>query len=365
MREGYANTEEAFDTIVVGGGQAGLAAGYYLAQRGERFVILDDRLRTGKSWRGRWDSLRLFTPSQLNALPGMPFPAASFTFPSKDDAADYLEAYVEAFHLPVRHGVKVETLSRSEQGYRLTAGTASYSARNVIVATGAYQSPHSPAFAAELDPAILQLHSSAYCNPEQIPVQSVLVVGAGNSGAEIALELARAGKQVWLAGRDVGRLPVDAPIGKAFDGRLFFWVISRVLSVGTPMGRRFMAKLFDHGAPLGSVRRQEVAEAGVELTPRVSGVQSGKPQLEDGRILPAQAVVWATGYRPDFSWIDLPIFGQDGYPRHTRGVVEDAPGLYFVGLQFQTAVSSSLLGGVGADAEYVTAQIGHPAERAA
>jgi putative flavoprotein involved in K+ transport len=348
--------DESFHTIVVGGGQAGLAAGYFLARQGKNFLILDENKRTGESWRNRWDSLRLFTPSQFNGLPGMSFPKPAFYFPTKDEVADYLEGYAGQFNLPVRHGVKVERLSRDDQGYHLSAGTSTFSAGNVIVATGAYHKTYTPSFASQLDPAILQLHSSAYCNPAQISVQNVLVVGAGNSGAEIGLELARAGKRVWLAGRNVGHIPADT-LGKAFGGRPYWWFISRVLSVDTPVGRKMRSSVLYHGSPLIRANRQLVAEAGVEYTPRVSGIQAGKPQLEDGRSLPVEGVIWATGFRPDFNWIDLPVFDEYGYPHHQRGVVQDAPGLYFVGLHFQTALSSALLGGVSADAGYIAGRI--------
>ena len=227
----------------------------------------------------------------------------------------------------------------------------------MIIATGPFQVPHTPAFAGELKPSILQLHSSAYCNPQQIPVQNVLVVGAGNSGAEIALDLVKTGKQVWLAGRDVGRIPANGPLGKFLGGRPIWWFMNHVLTVNTPIGRKVKAGEGHQGTPLGRATRQEIADAGVQLAPRVSGIQSGKPQLEDGRALPVDGVIWATGFRPDYHWINLPIFDEHGYPRHSRGIVQDAPGLYFIGLMFQTALSSSLLGGVGRDAAYISEQI--------
>ena len=353
------NTDESFDTVVIGGGQAGLAAGYFLARHGENFVILDENLRTGASWRKRWESLKLFTPSKFNGLPGAPFPKPDDTLPTKNDVADYLEGYAKQFNLPIRHGVKVENLSRNGHRYHITAGVSDFSARNVIIATGPFQVPYTPAFANGLDLSILQLHSSAYCNAQDIPVQSVLVVGAGNSGAEIALELVRAGKQVWLAGRDVGRIPANGPLGKFLGGRPIWWFMNHVLTVNTPIGRKMKASEGHQGTPLGRATRQEIAAAGVELTPRVSSIASGKPQLEDGRTLPAEGVLWATGFRPDYHWIKLPLFDEHGSPKHTRGVVQDAPGLYFLGLMFQTALSSSLLGGVGTDAAYIIDQIVH------
>lgn len=325
------NMGEHLNTIVIGGGQAGLAVSYYLKRQGVDFVILDGHPRTGDSWRKRWDSLKLFTPSKFNNLPGLPFPKPGDYLPKKDEVADYLEGYVQQFDLPVRHDVKVERLSRADQGYQITVGASSFFARNVIVATGPFQSPYIPAFSSQLDPAIQHLHTSVYCSPEQIQGQSVLVVGAGNSGAEISLELVRAGKRVWLAGRDVGRIPANGPLGKVFGGHPIWWFMSHVLTVNTPIGRKVRAGELHHG----------------------------KPQLEDGRILQVDSVVWATGFRPDYQWIDLPIFDEIGFPRHRRGVIQDAPGLYFIGLLFQTALSSSLLGGVGTDAAYITQQITH------
>jgi putative flavoprotein involved in K+ transport len=361
--QGFPSLEETFQTVVIGGGQAGLAAGYFLARLGEKFIILDKNSRTGDAWRCRWDSLRLFTPSQFDSLPGMTFPKSKNYFPSKDEVADYLEGYARQFNLPVRHNVNVESLSPTGQDYRISTGTGWISARNVIVATGPFQQPYIPSVSLQLDPEIMQMHSSAYFNPKQIPVKSVLVVGAGNAGAEIALELSRTGKQVWLAGRDVGRVPANSPLGKLFDGRLIWWVMTHLLTLDTPVGRKMHAGVVNHGTPLGRARRSEIAAAGITLAPRVSGVQSGKPQLEDGRILPAEAVIWATGFQPDYRWIHMPIFDKRGYPLHARGVANGAAGLYFVGLPFQTGLSSALLGGVGKDAEAIAAQVSRNSRR--
>jgi len=194
------SSEEGFNTIVIGGGQAGLAAGYYLNQKGDHFIILDENTQTGNSWRSRWDSLRLFTPSFNNQLPGMKFPKPDYYFPTKDEAADYLENYARQFKLPIRFGVKVDGLQRNEAGYHLTAGETSLHARNVIVATGAFRKPYIPGFAQSLSKDIFQMHSVSYRSPSNLPMQNVVVAGAGNSGAEIAIELAKAGKKVWLSG---------------------------------------------------------------------------------------------------------------------------------------------------------------------
>lgn len=348
--------DKIFQTIVIGGGQAGLAAGYYLAQQGSSFVIFDGNMRTGDSWRRRWDSLRLFTPGKYNSLPGMPFPGDDFYFPTKDETADYLEEYAKRLRLPVNRGMNIKALTRAGDGYQVSSEGETLTAQNVIVATGAYQKAYTPSFARELDPTIAQLHSSLYCNPNQLSMQNVLVVGAGNSGAEIGLELARAGKKVWLAGREVGRIPADR-LGRLFGGKPYWFLISRVLSVNTPAGRKLKSNIIHHGAPWIRVNRKEIVDADIESVPRVSGVRSGKPQLEDDRVLPIEGVVWATGFRPDYGWIDLPVFDEYGYPRHQKGIVPDSPGLYFIGLPFQTALSSALLGGVGSDAKFIVGQI--------
>lgn len=350
--------DEAFDTIVIGGGQAGLAVGYFLSQQRRKFIILDKYPRSGDSWRCRWDSLRLFTPSQFDSLPGLPYPHAKNYFPTKDEIADYLENYARHFNLPVRHNTQVDRLSQNGQGFLVSIGERLLRSKNVVIATGPYQVPYIPDLANQLDPGIFQLHSSAYHNPGQIPGKSVLVVGAGNSGAEIGLELVQASRQVWLAGRDVGRIPANSPIGKILGRRLIWWLTTHVMTLDTPVGRKIQANLEEGGTPLGRATRDELASSGIVLTPRLSGAQEGKPRLEDGRILPVDAIVWATGYRPDFHWVNLPIFNAHGYPTHTRGVVQNVPGLYFVGLPFQTGLASSLLGGVGIDAAQIAHQIG-------
>lgn len=352
---------EWFETVIVGGGQAGLAVGYHLARRGRPFVILDANRRVGDAWRQRWDSLRLFTPARYDGLPGMPFPAPAFSYPTKDQVADYLEAYAARFDLPVRTSVRVDRLSRDGDRYLVAAGDLRLQADHVVVASGAYQRPRIPAFAAELDPAILQLDPNRYRDPSQLPGGGVLVVGAGNSGAEIAFEVSR-GHPTWLSGPDTGRIPVRT--GSRWDQLLtppFWWFVSRVLTVQTPIGRKVRPKALTTTAPLERVRPKELAAAGVERVPRTVGVRDGLPLLENGRVMDVATVLWCTGFRPDFSFIDLPVFDQDGAPAHHRGVVGSQPGLYFLGLWFLSAFTSSLLGGVGSDAEYLAEQIHAPA----
>jgi putative flavoprotein involved in K+ transport len=355
-RNGLVTRDWHFGTIVVGGSQAGLATGYYLSQLGRDFLILDAGQRVGEAWRKRWDSLRLLTPAKFSALPGLPVSAPGFHFMTKDETAAYLEAYVDRFALPVTLGTRVDSLTRSGARYLLTAGSERFSADHVVVATGAFQTPCLPSFAAELDPAIVQLHSSSYRNPGQLPPGPVLVVGAGNSGAEIALELREAGHRVSLSGRHTGQIPAGL-IGPLFGGKPYWWILSCLLSVDTPVGRRIQPTALRQGAPLVRLSPKALLRAGVTRVPRTDGVRAGRPRLTDGRTLDVRGVVWATGFRPSFDWIRLPVFDSAGHPIHLRGVVSAAPGLYFVGLHFQSALASALLGGVGTDARLVVEQI--------
>lgn len=356
--ERRADTDQ-FETIVIGGGQAGLAIGHHLARLGVPFVILDANDRIGDSWRRRWDSLRLFTPARYDALPGMRFPAPSLSYPTKDETADYLEAYAARFELPVRSGVRVDRLVKDEDRFVVSAGDLRFEAKNVVVACGAYQAPRVPDFAPELDPAIVQLHSSQYRGPSQLREGGVLVVGAGNSGAEIAMEASHR-HRTWLSGRDTGQEPTRA--GSVPDRLLvpiMWFMASRVLNVRTPIGRKVRDHFLDppRGIPLGRVRRRDITAAGIERVARTAGVRNGRPVLEDGQILDVSNVIWCTGFVPDFSWIDLPIPDRNGLPVHTRGVVESLPGLYFMGLPFLSTLSSALVGGVGRDAEHIAGHL--------
>jgi putative flavoprotein involved in K+ transport len=348
---------ELFDTIIIGGGQVGLAAGYFLSKNNQNFIILDRNKAIGDSWRHRWDSLKLFTPSQIDNLPGMDIPQPKNYFPTKDEVANYLINYAIRFKLPVYNQQFVNSLSQTNSGFEIKTMESVFSAKNVIIASGPYQEPFLPSFADNLENSVYQLHSSKYLNPTQIAYDSILIVGAGNSGCEIALELARKSKKVWLSGRDVGVVPANSRLGKIFDGMLVWWFVTNILTVDTPIGRKLKQKYGHHGTPLGRNTRKEIEEAGITLVPRMSGVNVGKPQLEDGQLLSVDCIIWATGFKPDYYWVKLPIFDCDGYPIHSKGVVTSTPGLYFVGLPFQSGLSSLFLGGVGKDAEYITNKI--------
>ena len=342
-------------TVVIGGGQAGLAVGYHLRQRGLPFVIVDENQRVGDVWRNRWDTLRLFTPGRLNGLPGMPFPCPSSAFPSRSEVADYLESYARTFELPVRTGMKVKRLSSAGGRFEVFCGDEVVSAKNVVVATGAFHHPRVPAFASALDSAIIQLHSKAYRNASQLREGGVLVVGAANSGAEIAIEAARH-QQVWLSGPDPGQEPTRAG---SIPDRFFtpvMWLIATRLTVRSAAGRKLRDRFLDppRGIPLARVRRKDIIAAGIERVGRTTGVQEGYPSIEDGRVLQVSNVIWCTGFTPDFAWIDLPLpTTHRGWPIQDRGVVDSIPGLYFIGLPFLYSLSSALLGGVGRDARYI------------
>ena len=355
-------TDEHVETLVIGGGQAGLAVGYHLKSKQRGVVILDANERVGDSWRKRWPSLRLYSPAKLDGLPGMPFPAPRHSFPSGLEMADYLESYAARFELPVRNGVAVESLDRNGDGYVARAGDRRFFADNVVVATDVFQHEHPivPEFASELDPAIRQLHSADYQGPEQLQPGPVLVVGAAHSGGDIAYEVARAGHPTILSGRDTGQLPVDIESRKARLGFVvlrFVW--TRVLTVSTPMGRKAKSDLRTHGGPLLRVKRADLAAAGVERVPeRTVAAEGGKPVLADGRVVDVANVVWCTGFRNDYSWIKFPLPTEDdGYPAQRRGAVPSSPGLYFVGLPFLHSFASMLILGAGRDGKRVAQQI--------
>jgi putative flavoprotein involved in K+ transport len=356
------------ETLIIGAGQAGLATGYHLQRRGRPFLLVDGNSRVGDNWRQQWDTLRLYTPAKYDGLPGLPFPAEPWHFPGKEEVADFLESYALHWNLPIRLDTRVDRLApRPGGGYVATLGTDTLTCDNVVIATGSFgRTPFVPDLAAGLDPSIVQLHSSQYRRPDQLQPGPVLVVGASHSGSDIAYEVAPTHETI-LCGRDRGQVPFRLESKQARLGLpLMVFVFKHVLTRRTPMGRKEMNEVRFHGGPNLRVKREDLVQRGVErVTARVTGVENGRPQLEDGRVVDAANVVWCTGFRQVFDWIDLPILGADGWPVEYRGVVDAAPGLFFCGLSFQYAFSSMVFPGVGRDAEYVARQIASRSAHAA
>ena len=343
------------DTVIVGGGQAGLAVGYFLAQQGRDFTILEAAAEPAAAWRNRWDSLTLFTPARYDSLPGLPFPGDPAHYPTRAEVIDYLSAYVERFALPVELGHRVDRVAPNGDGWVVESGERSIAARHVVIATGAFQVPRLPAgLAAPLDPAVQQLHSAAYRRPEQIRGQTVLVVGGGNTGYQIAEELAGAGREVHLA---IGS--TQKPMPTHILGRDTFAILDRRgamrKTADTWIGRRLKAgdTLVGYGPKLA--RRQ-----GVALHGRTVGADARSVGFADGATLRPDAIVWATGYTRDHGFVEAPVFA-GGEVVQRRGVT-DAPGLYFIGLPWMHTRGSALLGWVKDDAEHVA---GHIAARSA
>ena len=342
--------EQRLDVVVVGGSQAGLAMAWHLAQQGRRFVVLDAGPEVGHVWRSRWDSLKLFTPAQYDALPGMAFPAPADTYPTKDPVADYLQAYAAAFDLPVRLNARVTRLSKTDDGFEVQTADATFQARQVVVATGPFQVPFVPPMAAKLDPSVTQVHSADYRNPQALPEGPVLVVGGGNSGFQIAEELA-ATRQVDLS---IATTYPMLPQRRA--GRDLFWWLTRLgllrVTVSSRPGRRMSRRDFVIGT-----NRRRLERAGVRFRPRLVDAEGRTVRFADHSLLEdVGVVVWATGYRSDYAWIHIPGAVREGHVVHRRGVAE-VPGLYFLGLSWQHTRGSALLGFVNDDAAFLADRI--------
>lgn len=345
--------KKEWGTIVIGAGQAGLATGYYLSKFTDDFMIAEAGDSVGSSWRNRWNSLRLFTPAQYDSLPGLTYPAPRNSFPTKDEVADYLETYAQKFKLPVQLNLKVNKLSRNHDGFELETSSGILKSKRVVVATGTNPVPRIPDFAKSLDKSIYQIHSAQYVSPDSIPKGKVLVVGAGTSGVEIAIELAGF-RQTMISGNPTFHIP-DAVF--KYAGRLYWWFANNILTVNTPIGRKAKSEIVKGGGPLINISVKDLDASGVERLPKVSGVESGNPKLEDGRVVSISSVVWCTGFRPDFTWIKPNVTGANGWPKSKKGVSSLVEGMYFVGMLFQSGLTSGLVGGVGRDAEFVAMQI--------
>ena len=347
------------DVVVVGGGQAGLALGHHLAKRGVDFVILEAASEPAAAWRGRWDSLRLFTPARYSGLPGLPFPGDPDRYPSREDVVDYLTAYAERFGLPVELGSPVRSVAPRAGGYRVDLGDRSYEAGQVVIATGPFQVPFLPPLSDRLDPRVPAMHSVEYRSPQDVRYGRVLIVGGGNTGFQIAEELSES-HEVHLS---IGSR--QTPLPQRIFGRSVFWYLDRTGLIRLPRTTRVGRRMAGRDTLIGSSPRG-IRKHGVRVHGRTTGIAGTRFTFDDGGTLEPDAVIWATGFRTDHSWVDAAVFDAAGEVTHERGVTA-APGLYFLGLTWQHTRGSALLGWVGDDAEHIAGRIEAflPAARAA
>ena len=352
--------EKRTGILVIGAGQCGLAVSRELSRRRVDHAVVDGREAPGDVWRDRWDTLRLFTPAHVSSLPGMPFPAPRRYLPKGSEFGAYLDSYAERFAVPLHPRTRVRRLTRAPgEGFRAETDDGAWLARRVVVATGFATHPRIPAVGRDLDPSIVQLHSSAYHRPSDLPEGPVLVVGCGTSGVQIGIELARSGRDVTVAGKPTPTIP-RVVTDHAFG--LLLAVFHHVFTRATPVGRGSVRDVIGHGGPLLGISAADLEAAGAGRGPRLVGARGGKPVLEDGQVLAVASVLWATGFRHDFTWIEGLATDDDGLPRHTRGVSDEWPGLAFMGLPFQFGLTSMTIYGVGRDAAYVATALARPTQ---
>jgi putative flavoprotein involved in K+ transport len=346
-----AEPTSSYEVVVVGAGQAGLAMGYFLHREGRRFVILERAGQIAPAWRERWDSLTLFTPRRYSGLPGLPFPGDPDGYPIRDEVIAYLERYAETFELPIELNSEVKKLEPGDEGpFRVDTDRRTITADQVVVATGPFQSPYVPKLAERLADDVFQTHAVGYRRPNEVPAGTVLVVGGGNTGFQIAKELSATHKVVLSVGSR------QTPLPQRLLGRDLFWWLTNARILDKTVESRVGRKLSTRETLIGSSPRALKKRYGVELKPRVVHAEGRTVRFQDGGELEVDAVLWATGYRPDYSWIKLPVFDDDGCLRHRRGVT-DVPGLYFLGLTWQHTRGSALIGWVKDDAEFIAERI--------
>jgi putative flavoprotein involved in K+ transport len=339
------------DVAVIGAGQAGLAMGYFLERRELRYVLLERAGEIAPAWRERWESLTLFTPRRYSALPGLAFPGDPDGYPTRNDVIAYLERYAETFALPVELNSEVKQLERGDAGrFRLGIDGRTITADQVVIATGPFQTPYVPALAEKLAADVFQTHAVGYRTPADVPGETVLVVGGGNTGFQIAKELSATHKVVLSVGSR------QKPLPQRVLGRDLFWWLTTARILNATVESRLGRKLSTRDTLIGSSPREMTSRYGVDLKPRLVEADGRRARFEDGSELEVDAVIWATGYRPDYSWIKLPIFDQNGRLRQRRGAT-DVPGLYFLGLTWQHTRGSALIGWVKEDAEFIAQKI--------
>lgn len=339
------------DTIVIGAGQTGLAMGYYMKQHTGNFLILDKGTEAGASWANRYDSLQLFTPRRYSSLPGLQLPGEPEGFPSKNEIASYLKAYEREFDLPVQYDTEVTRLTKNSNGFSVATNKGSFQAAQVVVATGPFQTPYTPSVSSALDPRVFQCHSADYRNPDQLLEGNVLIVGGGNSGAQIAVELAGF-KETFLAVSHPLRF---FPLSLA--GKSSFWWFDKMgilsASAGSVLGRTLQKK----SDPIfGSELKQAIRDGRIQLRGRVRDGKGSTIRFADTSTLAVDNIIWATGFKTDYSWIRIEGGLTGNAPQHERGV-SPISGLYFLGMPWQHRRGSGLLQGVGDDAAYVLDQL--------
>jgi putative flavoprotein involved in K+ transport len=346
-----AEPSSSYEVVVVGAGQAGLAMGYFLRRQGRRFVILERADQIAPAWRERWDSLTLFTPRRYSGLPGLSLPGDPDGYPTRTEVIAYLERYAETFELPIEVSSEVNELDRGDDGrFRLEVDGRTITADQVVVATGPFQAPFVPKLADRLADDVFQTHAVGYRRPDEVPEGTVLVVGGGNTGFQIAKELSAMRKVVLSVGSR------QTPLPQRLLGRDLFWWLAKARILDKTVESRLGRKLSTRETLIGSSPRELKRRYGVELKPRVVDADGRTVRFQDASELVVDAVIWATGYRPDYSWFKVPVFGENGRLRHRRGIT-DVPGLYFLGLTWQYTRGSALIGWVKDDAEFIAEQI--------
>ena len=339
------------DVAVIGGGQAGLAIGYYLREQGCRFVIFERASELAPAWRERWDSLTLFTPRRYSALPGLSFPGDPDGYPTRDEVIAYLERYAETFELPIELNSQVEQLDQGDDGrFRLALGGRMIIADQVVVATGPFQSPYMPKLSEKLSADLFQTHAVGYRKPGDVPKGTVLVAGGGNTGFQLAKELSATHEVALSIGSQ------QKPLPQRVLRRDVFWWLTKTRLLNKTVESRLGRKLSTRDTLIGSSPRAMTERYGVQLKPRLVDAEGRRVRFEDGSDLELDAVLWATGYRSDYSWIKLPILDEDCQLRHRRGLT-DVPRLYFIGLTWQHTRGSALIGFIKDDAEFIAEKI--------
>jgi putative flavoprotein involved in K+ transport len=341
---------QRYEVAIIGAGQAGLAVGYFLQRKGIPFVILERADSIGAAWRERWDSLTLFTPRRYSGLPGLAFPGDPQGYPTRDEVIDYLERYARTFELPLELNSEVRELRAKDGRFLLEADGQPRTADQAVVATGPFQTPHIPDLASQVSPEIVATHAVGYRRPSDLPQGTALVVGGGNTGFQIAKELSDTHKVVLSVGSR------QKPLPQRLAGRDLFWWLTKTRILSTTVESRIGSRLRHREMLIGSSPRELRRRYGVELKPRAVAASGRTVRFDDGTEIEVDAVIWATGYRPDYSWITLPIFGSDGRLRHRRGVTE-VPGVYFLGLTWQYTRGSALIGFVKDDAQFLADRI--------